>query len=487
MYNVSWNSFSEHLASYQRLLYEEGMFADVTLVTDDKRTFKAHKTVLSGASDMFTELLSLDTSAQPMLFIRGVSHKEMEALLKFIYLGECQLPDNELDHFTQTGLELGVRELIHIGLKNEEEPEQAVPINENRGITKKINISTELFFNKDNHLVNNRQKILNSCFQNSQIEVKRGYPENINTQLKLKKQDTPIEKSGIKPREKQDSSSSDDILENLDLVHFSAIVEEHENKLRRKRRSRKDIKDVKELVGQQTFCHLCKTDFGDPPSYKEHRLSIHPMDDVFCSLCDEKFEKVFLLHNHRVEKHRQNDETIVCYCSSKCKNAKQYRNHFRSHKESGFKCPKCNMNKPYVGRFQHFKKCDGTPVGEEVMVKKKEKVKDDDKIRLKCNFCDKHKIGNKQLQIHVSRTHPKCLVPNCDFIVTGKRREKRHAQIQLNRHMRREHPETLKVEKPKEKIHTCPHCNFESGLKSNLARHLKSSCKQVQPQLMISF
>ena len=125
MYNVSWNSFSEHLTSNQRLLYEEGMFADVTLVTDDKRTFKAHKTVLSGASDMFMELLSLDTSAQPMLFIRGVSQREMEALLKFIYLGECQLPDNELDHFTQTGLELGVRELIHIGLKNEEEPEQA--------------------------------------------------------------------------------------------------------------------------------------------------------------------------------------------------------------------------------------------------------------------------------------------------------------------------------------------------------------------------
>ncbi len=193
MYNVSWNSFFEHLASYQRLLFEEGMFADVTLITDDKMTFKAHKTVLSGASDMFRELLSLDTAAQPMLFIRGVSHNEMEALLKFIYLGECQLPENQLDHFTQTGLELGVRELIHIGVKNEEGPVKAKPTN-TRNIIKKINISSELFNKVDIVQENNKD------IGNSRTDLELFFPEFTNRSEKRisRKHKHPINKTTIR-------------------------------------------------------------------------------------------------------------------------------------------------------------------------------------------------------------------------------------------------------------------------------------------------
>ena len=216
---------------------------------------------------------------------------------------------------------------------------------------------------------------------------------------------------------------------------------------------------------------------------------------LFCSICNEKFEKVFLLHNHRAEKHGQNDEIIVCFCESAFENAKQYREHFKAHRASGFKCLKCNMFKPYLGRFQHFKNCDGTPVGVEVKKKEKEEVKkkakergiDVEKIRLKCNFCEKHKRGNKQLQLHISRIHPKCPVPNCDFIVIVEynRYKKFDARIHLNRHIRKEH-QTEIVERPKKKMHTCPNCSFKSEFKSNIARHL-IVCDKGKPQLMISF
>ena len=201
------------------------------------------------------------------------------------------------------------------------------------------------------------------------------------------------------------------------------------------------------------------------------------MDDVFCSICHEKFEKIFLLHNHRAKKHGQNDEIVVCFCESVFENAKQYREHFKAHKANGFKCLKCNMFKPYVGRFQHFKNCDGTPVA----------VIDDEKKRLKCNFCEKYKRGNEQLQLHVSRFHPNCPVPSCDFIVTerSKYKSKSDGQIQLNRHIRKEH-QTENVERPLKKMLTCPHCSYKSELKTNIARHLKA-CNSAAPQLMISF
>ena len=118
-YEISWNSFQAHLASHQSQLYEDKVFADVTLVTDDMTSFKAHKTVLSGASDLFKDLFMLDTSSQPLIFIRGIEKRELEALLKFIYLGKCQLHENNLHKFTKTGLELGIRELQN-GIKPED-------------------------------------------------------------------------------------------------------------------------------------------------------------------------------------------------------------------------------------------------------------------------------------------------------------------------------------------------------------------------------
>ena len=96
-YEISWNSFQAHLASHQSQLFEDKMFADVTLVTDDMTSYKAHKTVLRGASDLFKNLFMLDTSSQPLIFIRGVQNRELEGLLKFIYLGKCQLHEENLE------------------------------------------------------------------------------------------------------------------------------------------------------------------------------------------------------------------------------------------------------------------------------------------------------------------------------------------------------------------------------------------------------
>ena len=464
-YNVSWNYFSEHLTSHQKLLYEESLFSDVTLVTDDKKTFKAHKTVLSGASDLFQELLSLDPSSQPMLFIRGVSQTEMEALLKFIYLGECQLPENQLDHFTQTGLELGVRELMHIGVKNEKDSSQEEKVTRNS--IKKINIHSEIFSKVDigqnNQIVNSKQRILNYCFQNSKVQIKREYPENINTQLKLKESEIPNDRSYIKTREKQDSSTN--IVEKFDPT-CQYLPKQLEN------------------TSNHAFCQLCKTNLGSLSLYEEHRTIVHSMEDVFCNLCYKKFEKISFLHNHRAEKHQQNDEIIVCFCASTFENARQYMEHFNSHKESGFKCPKCNTIKPFMGRFQHFKKCEGIPV------KEKQKTKDIENVRKKCDFCDKHKNGQEQMQLHVSRLHPKCDAPNCDFVVrrdikgTHKSSSK-VAKVLLKYHIMKEHP-ISELEREKRKWHKCPHCSFKSKRKSNFARHL-TVCKEGKPQLMISF
>ena len=49
-YALHWKTFSEHLQSIFKDLYQEGRFADVTQVSNDQTQFKAHKIVLSACS-----------------------------------------------------------------------------------------------------------------------------------------------------------------------------------------------------------------------------------------------------------------------------------------------------------------------------------------------------------------------------------------------------------------------------------------------------
>ena len=49
-YNLSWQTFSSHLAEVSRELYQEKYFSDVTLLSEDLIAVEAHRMVLSAAS-----------------------------------------------------------------------------------------------------------------------------------------------------------------------------------------------------------------------------------------------------------------------------------------------------------------------------------------------------------------------------------------------------------------------------------------------------
>ena len=50
-YTLNWQTFPDHLKLMIKDLYQEGRYADVTLVSDDQTQFKAHKIVLSACKN----------------------------------------------------------------------------------------------------------------------------------------------------------------------------------------------------------------------------------------------------------------------------------------------------------------------------------------------------------------------------------------------------------------------------------------------------
>lgn len=104
-YQSNWNNFLSQL----RIDTE---FSDVTLITDDKDKFSAHKVVLSASSNMFKFILKDNINVKPLLYLGGVSSMNLELILDYIYYGEVRLLQDQLDSFLECAQKLEIIGLI---------------------------------------------------------------------------------------------------------------------------------------------------------------------------------------------------------------------------------------------------------------------------------------------------------------------------------------------------------------------------------------
>ena len=123
-YNLSWNTFSRHLAQLSRELHSEKYFSDVTLVSDDLVQTEAHRIILSASSPLLKTLLTISPRGQTQLFLKGVKHQQLEAVLKFLYYGEVTVPSEEISEFLRAGTDLEITELGNIIEKKDEESDE---------------------------------------------------------------------------------------------------------------------------------------------------------------------------------------------------------------------------------------------------------------------------------------------------------------------------------------------------------------------------
>ena len=94
-----------------RDLAQSSEYADVTLVSDDRKQIHAHKFVLSACSPVFKMMLGNNANQKPIIFLRGVNHQEIESMLQFMYLGETTIDRRRMNEFFNTAKSLEVKEL----------------------------------------------------------------------------------------------------------------------------------------------------------------------------------------------------------------------------------------------------------------------------------------------------------------------------------------------------------------------------------------
>ena len=111
-YNLTWNDYPDHLRTLMHDLMVSEDFADVTLVTDDKKKVRAHRHVLSACSPVFKEILQIEKqNNHPFIYLRGIQYSEIEQILQFMYLGEAKLYEERLNEFLSAVRDLEIKEL----------------------------------------------------------------------------------------------------------------------------------------------------------------------------------------------------------------------------------------------------------------------------------------------------------------------------------------------------------------------------------------
>ena len=109
---LKWNDYQSNWHKSLSELRKDTDFADVTLISDDKVKFSAHKVILSSCSNMFKFILRENNTANPLLYLGGVSSVNLEFILDYIYNGEVNLFQEQLDSFLENAKKLEIEGLI---------------------------------------------------------------------------------------------------------------------------------------------------------------------------------------------------------------------------------------------------------------------------------------------------------------------------------------------------------------------------------------
>merc|ERR1712153_27043 len=118
---LKWNDFQENAITAFGTLREDREFADVTLACEDGHQVEAHKVILASSSPFFLNLLRRNKHPHPLIYMRGLKSEDLVAMIDFLYFGEANVYQENLDYFLAVAEELQLKGFMGSGAEKEAE------------------------------------------------------------------------------------------------------------------------------------------------------------------------------------------------------------------------------------------------------------------------------------------------------------------------------------------------------------------------------
>ena len=108
---LQWNDFQNNRNAAFKNLREDTDFNDVTLACEDGTQVEAHKVVLAALGPVFQNLLRRNKHNHPLIYMSGVKSHDLLAIVDFLYSGEANVFQENLDSFLAIAEELQLKRI----------------------------------------------------------------------------------------------------------------------------------------------------------------------------------------------------------------------------------------------------------------------------------------------------------------------------------------------------------------------------------------
>jgi predicted RNA-binding Zn-ribbon protein involved in translation (DUF1610 family) len=267
----NWNDHATNAPNTFKQLWGDRDFTDVTLATADDQQVKVHKVIISSCSQFFRNLLSKHPHPSPLIYLKGVGYKELERVLRFIYLGQCEVEERELKDFLDTGEDLGISGMVNSCYEAE------------------IMKDTEGWFQTVNEQSQHQQNEANFAHTTKQPDVSKEYNGMITQNM-----------TGFKDREKQV------------IIQPDMTLDTQSPGMRGKIKMASKWKWSINEYGKFN-CDMCDKDYMELGNLKIHKKTKHDGFSYDCDLCDYKANQKGSLASHKQARH----EGVRYFCD-KC-------------------------------------------------------------------------------------------------------------------------------------------------------------------------
>ena len=269
-YNVVWQDYPDHLKEMLHNMINNKDFTDVTLVCNDGHEVQAHKAVLSACSPVFKKMLSNRLSfIQPIVFLKGINHEELQFLLQFAYLGQTTFHQTNLKNFLEVASSLQIKELSNDRLADEME----------------IQPSNKTFTQEDD--TNNKHK--KSKVDSEPID------KRLSQDIMNKVDDEKTETVTMKEENMND----------LDICPICKSEFSNKIDLKEHYKSSHNVKKAGNKVGNEYQCSSCAYITKQPNKLAQH-FQLNHQDRMYkCSICEFKVKDRSLLKDHIEKEHKE--------------------------------------------------------------------------------------------------------------------------------------------------------------------------------------
>ncbi|XP_026757156.1 zinc finger and BTB domain-containing protein 1-like [Galleria mellonella] len=288
-FSLRWNNYVTHVTEAFNVLRFENDLVDVTLCCDGGK-IKAHKMLLSACSSYFKQIFKENPCQHPVIIFRNFKYEDLNAIINFMYHGEVNIFQEQLESFLITAELLEVKGLTDN--VEDESPKSQLIMNDN--------ISLDLS-SKSTRLAEDIVPVLTDEPINlATIQNERTRDEYIPQTIAL---------SNLSDQEKDTESHPHIAKVDDNLITTPKSVMQTEDMQVDQSTSAEDILEKSTESDLAKFrCQLCPKGFKHPTSLTLHKDS--HAGKTQCPVCHRSFSRSYDMRSHLQRIHQGKQLTI---------------------------------------------------------------------------------------------------------------------------------------------------------------------------------